>query len=88
MSGEERQWWRKVKSSERKKNEEKKNTDVEGKRKFDMDDKKTKQHVRKNVTTRHGDAIGQSFPLIEVLPNHRYGWCVAESKTKTWRGWT
>lgn len=52
-----------------------------------MNDKKTKQHVRKDVTTRHGDAIGQSFPLIEVPPNHRYGWCVAESKTKTWRGW-
>lgn len=91
--GEER-WWRKTKSSERKKKTEKKsergkekNNDAEGKRKYDMNDKKTKQHVRKDVTTRHGDAIGQSFPLIEVPPNHRYGWCVAESKTKTWRGW-
>lgn len=48
---------------------------------------KTKQQVSKDVTTRQGDAIGQSFPLTEVPPNHRYGWCVAESKAKTCGGW-
>lgn len=54
---------------------------------YGMNNKKTKQQVSKDVTTRHGDAISQSFPLAEVPPNHRYGWCVAESKAKTCRGW-
>lgn len=38
--------------------------------------------TEKDVPTRHGDAVGQSFPLPEVNPNHGYGWCVAESKAK------
>lgn len=53
-----------------------------------MNDKKIKQHVSKDVTTRQADAIGQSFPLTEVPPNHRYGWCVAESKANTCRGYS
>lgn len=40
------------------------------------------QRKTKDVNTRHGDAVGQSFPLTEVNPNHCYGWCVAESKAK------
>lgn len=52
-----------------------------------MNDRKIKHNVNIVVTTRHGDTIGQSFPLIEVLPNHCDGWCVAESKAKTCGGW-
>lgn len=48
-----------------------------------IDSHRDKNH-RKNedVNTRHGNAIGQSFPLSEVNPNHGYGWRVAESKAK------
>lgn len=52
-----------------------------------MNDRKIKHNINIVVTTRHGDAIGQSFPLIEVLPNHCNGRCVAESKAKTCGGW-
>lgn len=51
------------------------------------DESDTKQQVSKGVSTRQGDAIGQSFPLIKVRPYHGYGWCVAESKAKTCNGW-